>query len=38
MTIVSISKASRITGKSRTTLLRHIEQGKLSKSTDGKTG
>jgi len=37
MTIVSISKASRLTGKSRTTLLRHIEQGKLSKSTDSTT-
>jgi len=37
MAIVSISKASRLTGKSRTTLLRHIEQGKLSKSTDSTT-
>jgi len=38
MSLLSISKASRITGKSRTTLLRHIEQGKLSKSTDSTTG
>jgi len=37
MAIVSISKASRLTGKSRTTLLRHVEQGKLSKSTDSTT-
>jgi len=37
MAIISISKASRLTGKSRTTLLRHIEQGKLSKSTDSTT-
>jgi len=37
MAIVSISKASRLTGKSRTTLLRHVEQGKLSKSIDSTT-
>ena len=32
---VSISEASRLTGKGRQTLYRHIKQGKLSAITDG---
>src|SRR5690242_12492101 len=32
---VSISEAARLTGKSRITLHRHIDKGKLSKEIDG---
>lgn len=35
MSKVSISEAARLTGKSRITLHRHIEKGKLSKEVDG---
>lgn len=40
MTIVSISEASRLTGKTRATIHRHINTGKLSKTKDdtGSTG
>lgn len=34
MTIVSISEASRLTGKTRATIHRHINTGKLSKTKD----
>jgi hypothetical protein len=33
--IVSIQKATQLTNKSRSTIERHIKQGKLSKSGDG---
>ena len=35
MTKLNISRASRATGKNRTTLYRHIESGKLSSEKDG---
>lgn len=34
MPLVSISEAARLTGKNRSTLHRHIQQGKLSKTID----
>lgn len=34
MAIVSISEASRLTGKTRATIHRHINTGKLSKTKD----
>jgi hypothetical protein len=36
MTIISISEASRLTGKDRRTIQRHIAAGKLSRAADGK--
>lgn len=38
MALVSISEASKLTGKSRTTVHRHISTGKLSKVQDGTGG
>lgn len=40
MAIVSISEASRLTGKTRATIHRHINTGKISKTKDdtGATG
>lgn len=36
MAKISISEASRLTGKPRSTIHRHLEKGKLSKETDGQ--
>lgn len=33
--LVTLTKATQLTGKSRSTIERHIKQGKLSKTTDG---
>ncbi len=33
--IITLTKATRLTGKSRSTIERHIKQGKLSKTNDG---
>lgn len=38
MTLVSISEASRLTGKTRATIHRHINTGKLSKSSNNSGG
>lgn len=38
MSIVSISEASRLTGKARSTIQAHIKTGKISKTTDHHTG
>lgn len=36
MTVISISEASRLTGKDRRTIQRHIAAGKLSRAADGE--
>jgi len=38
MAIVSISEASRLAGKARSTIQTYIKTGKLSKTTDAKSG
>jgi len=35
MSIVTVTKAIKLTGKSHATIYRHIKSGKLSKSPDG---